>query len=51
MLLRATENTVAGHIWLAGHYLPTPGLYSKALKLQFPKKMVKDIIKQSKEMD
>jgi len=26
MLLRATENSVAGHIWLAGRYLPTPAL-------------------------
>jgi len=26
MLLRATENAVAGHIWPAGHYLPTPVL-------------------------
>jgi len=26
MLSRATENTVAGHIWPAGCYLPTPGV-------------------------
>jgi len=26
MLLRATENVVAGHIWAAGRYLLTPGL-------------------------
>jgi len=26
MLLRATENAVAGHIWPAGRYLPTPDL-------------------------
>jgi len=26
MLLPATENAVAGHIWPAGRYLPTPGL-------------------------
>jgi len=26
MLLRATENAVAGHIWPAGTYLPTPAL-------------------------
>jgi len=24
MHLRATENAVAGHIWPAGRYLPTP---------------------------
>jgi len=24
MLVRATENVVAGHIWTAGRYLPTP---------------------------
>jgi len=24
MLLRATENAVAGHVWPAGRYLPTP---------------------------
>jgi len=28
MLLRATENAVAGHIWLAVRYLPTPALES-----------------------
>jgi len=26
MLLRATENAVAGQIWPAGRYLPTPAL-------------------------
>jgi len=26
MLPRATENAVAGYIWSAGRYLPTPGL-------------------------
>jgi len=26
MLLRATENAVAGHIWPAGRYLPTAGV-------------------------
>jgi len=26
MLPRATENAVAGHIWPAGRYLPTPAL-------------------------
>jgi len=26
MLPRATENAVAGHIWPAGCYLPTPAL-------------------------
>jgi len=26
MLVRATENVVAGHIWPAGRYLPTPVL-------------------------
>jgi len=26
MLPRATEDAVAGHIWPAGRYLPTPGL-------------------------
>jgi len=26
MLPRATENAVAGYIWPAGRYLPTPGL-------------------------
>jgi len=26
MLLWATENAVAGHIWHAGRYLPPPGL-------------------------
>jgi len=26
MLPRATENAVAGHIWPAGRYLPTPDL-------------------------
>jgi len=26
MLLRAIENTVAGHIWPTGHYLPIPGI-------------------------
>jgi len=26
MLPRGTENAVAGHIWSAGLYLPTPGL-------------------------
>jgi len=29
MLPRATENVVAGHIWPAGRYLPTPGLREK----------------------
>ena len=29
MLLRATENAVAGHIWPAGRYLPTPDLWSR----------------------
>jgi len=27
MLVGATENAVAGHIWPAGRYLPTPVLY------------------------
>jgi len=26
MLPQAIENVVAGHIWPAGRYLPTPGL-------------------------
>jgi len=26
MLVRATENVVAGHIWPVGRYLPTPAL-------------------------
>jgi len=26
MLSQATENAVAGHIWPAGRYLPTPDL-------------------------
>jgi len=26
MLVRATENVVADHIWPAGRYLPTPAL-------------------------
>jgi len=26
MLLQTTENTVAGHIWPVGRYLPTPAL-------------------------
>jgi len=26
MLSRATENDVAGHMWPAGRWLPTPGL-------------------------
>jgi len=26
MIMRATENVVAGHIWHAGRYLPTPAL-------------------------
>jgi len=26
MIPRATENAVAGHIWPAGRYLPTPGV-------------------------
>jgi len=26
MLPRATENAMAGHIWPAGRYLPTPGI-------------------------
>jgi len=26
MILQATENTVAGHIWPAGCYFPTPAL-------------------------
>ena len=30
MLLRAIENAVAGHIWPAGRYLPTPGLVVSA---------------------
>jgi len=29
MLPRATENAVAGHIWPAGRYLPTPVLDNK----------------------
>jgi len=36
MLLQATENALAGHIWPAGRYLPAPGLgYSfKGMKLK-----------------
>jgi len=26
VLPRATENAVAGHVWIAGRYLPTPDL-------------------------
>jgi len=29
MLLLATENAVAGHIWPAGRYLPTTVLWSQ----------------------
>jgi len=33
MLPRATENAVAGHIWPAARYLPTPVLdYMKGFK-------------------
>jgi len=32
MLLRATENAVAGHIWRAGRYLLTPAIYQSSLQ-------------------
>jgi len=31
MLVRATENAVAGHIWPVGCYLPTPVLRDTSL--------------------
>jgi len=37
MLLRATENAVAGHIWPAGRYLPTPALAQSAAQLWLAK--------------
>jgi len=41
---RATHVVRVGDLAPAGTMLVAPGLYSKALKSQFPKKMVKDII-------
>ena len=35
MLLRATENAVAGHIWHACRYLPTPAIYQSSLQCDF----------------
>ena len=35
MLLRATENAVAGLIWPAGRYLPTPAIYQSSLQCDF----------------
>ena len=35
MLLRATENAVAVHIWPAGRYLPTPSIYQSSLQCDF----------------
>jgi len=31
MLLRVTENAVAGYIWPAGRYLPTPGVVENVM--------------------
>jgi len=35
MLLQATENAVAVHIWPAGRYLPTPAIYQSSLQCDF----------------
>jgi len=31
MILRATENAAAGHMWPAGRYLLTPAIYQSSL--------------------
>jgi len=35
MLVRATENVVAGHIWPAGRYLPTSVIEDSLLNTVF----------------
>jgi len=35
MLLRATENALAGHIWPAGRYFPTPALGKRSITRQY----------------